>query len=112
LAWTGTLFWTTEHLVALNPGDRVSLGAYEVQFEGVTPVNGPNYKADRGAFAVSLAGERLYTLYPEGRRFTSPPQATTFAAIHPTWRGDLYVALGEPTPKGWTARLYSNPWPR
>jgi len=109
IGMTGTLLWTTEHLAALNPGDRVSLGAYEVQFEGVTPIIGPNYKADRGAFAILLAGQKLYTLYPESRRFTQPPQATTFAAIHPTWRGDLYVALGEPTPKGWTARLYLKP---
>ncbi len=106
---TGTLFWTTEHLAALNPGDKVELGAYELTFDGVTQVDGPNYRADRGAFRVTLAGQTLYTLYPESRRFTAPPQATTFAAIHPTWRGDLYIALGELSPKGWTARLYLKP---
>jgi cytochrome c-type biogenesis protein CcmF len=106
---TGTVFWTEEHLAALKPGDQVNLGAYEIIFDGAVPVTGPNYTADRGNFRVRLGAQDLFVLHPESRRFTQPPQATTFAAIRPTWRGDLYVALGEPSPQGWTARLYLKP---
>jgi cytochrome c-type biogenesis protein CcmF len=34
-------------------------------------------------------------LEPSKRRYDMPPQPTTEAGIHASWRGDLYVVLGD-----------------
>ena len=109
IGMTGTIYWTDEHLAALKPGDQLDLGAYHVTFEGVQPIPGPNYQAMRATFRIEKGSDTVAILYPESRKFTSPPQITTFAAIKPTWRGDIYIALGEETAQGWTARLYLKP---
>jgi cytochrome c-type biogenesis protein CcmF len=49
-------------------------------------------------------------LRPSKRSYTAPRQATSEAAIHVSWRGDLYAVLGdELTGGGFVVRLYFNP---
>ncbi|PWR22071.1 heme lyase CcmF/NrfE family subunit [Zavarzinia compransoris] len=98
--------FATEHQGIMKPGDKVEIGGYSLTFKGVTEVPGPNYTARRGMFEVAGVG----VMTPETRRFQSPPQETTEAAIHPTVAGDLYVVVGEPTGPGYAVRLYWKPF--
>jgi cytochrome c-type biogenesis protein CcmF len=109
LGITGTMFWSQEKLAALKPGETVDLPPYRLTFEGTAPVVGPNYDAQRGRFLVARDGVQLFEMAPEARLFHNPPQPTNDAAIRPTLDGDLYVALGEPSGTGWTARFYLKP---
>ena len=101
--------FTEEHLIVVRPGDVTRVGPFDVKFEGVSDVQGPNYSALRGRFAVSRGGEALYVLEPESRTYPVPPMTTTEASIRPTLGGDLYVVVGEPQDGGNAARLYFKP---
>jgi cytochrome c-type biogenesis protein CcmF len=49
-------------------------------------------------------------LEPSKRLYDAPPQPTTEAGIHVSWRGDLYVVLGdEQKSGGYAVRAYFNP---
>ena len=107
----GTSAWRSEVIDTLRPGDTVPLAGYEVVFEGVEPVAGPNYTADRGRFTVRRGDRVVATLFPEKRFYPVAQMGTTEAAIHTTLASDVYVALGNgPAADGtWTVRLYHHP---
>jgi cytochrome c-type biogenesis protein CcmF len=49
-------------------------------------------------------------LEPSKRLYDAPPQPTTEAGIHASWRGDLYVVLGDAQQNGgYAVRIYFNP---
>ena len=49
-------------------------------------------------------------LEPSKREFTVERSGTTEAGIHASWRGDLYVVLGDQLKDGaYSVRLYFNP---
>ena len=55
----------------------------------------------------------MTTLLPSKRIYDQPPQPTTEAGIHASWRGDLYTVLGDPQPDGgFSVRLYFHPFVR
>jgi len=99
--------WKTESLQVMRPGESVMVGPERLTFQGATMVQGPNYVAQRGSFAV--AGNTT-PLEPETRRFSSPQMDTTEAAIHSTPLADIYAVIGEADGKGgFAARLYWKP---
>jgi cytochrome c-type biogenesis protein CcmF len=113
IGMTGAL-WSSEILKAVRPGEAVSISGYDLRFEGARRVQGPNYVADQGVFAVSRGGVALGRMTPSKRLYDAPPQATTETAIRTTGFADLYIALGDPAPDGsWGVRVYHNvlvPW--
>ena len=108
---TGSTTWEVEKLQVMRPGESVEVAGYSVRFEGVRELQGPNYSAVRGAFAVSRDGEPVALLTPESRSYPNPPMQTTEAAIRPTAGGDLYAVVGDPDGTGgWATRLYHKPF--
>jgi cytochrome c-type biogenesis protein CcmF len=97
--------------VRMMPGDAVSLAGYSVRFDGVSRVEGPNYLAARGAFAVTRDGVGLLTLYPEKRLYNASGLTMTEAGIDYGFTRDLYVSMGSPLGEGaWSVRLYHKPF--
>ena len=102
--------WQVERLEVLKPGDEVEIAGYEFRFEGVRPVQGPNYAAIEGRFRVSTDGREVALLTPESRSYPNPPMETTEAAIRPRLGGDLYAVIGDPAGgDAWSTRLYYKP---
>ena len=91
--------------------DTGDVAGYDVTFRGVEPAAGPNYREDVGRFDVTRGGTTVITR--SSRRSastTAPPQPTTEAGIHASWRGDLYLVLGDAqTGGGYAVRAYFNP---
>ncbi len=107
---TGSAAWKTEDIRISHPGDRIEVAGYSYLFEGVKPVQGPNYRAEEGVFTVTKDGEFVATLTPERRVYTVQNMPTTEAAIHTTGLEDLYVVVGDPDGNGgWTTRIYHEP---
>jgi cytochrome c-type biogenesis protein CcmF len=105
-----TTAWQSERVVTMEPGQRVEIAGYELTFRGVVPQQGPNYREQVGLFAVARSASHVSELAPAKRLYDAPRQATTEAAIHVSWRGDLYVVLGDQAKDGgWVVRLYFNP---
>jgi cytochrome c-type biogenesis protein CcmF len=102
--------WRAEDIRVMRPGDTAAIGGYSVLFNGVETIDGPNYAAERGTFAVSRDGRDLARMHPEKRFYPVQRQATTEAAIRTTGFGDLYLVLGDDQGNGARAvRIYHNP---
>ena len=109
---TGTSLWTVERIQAMKPGDAVALSGYEVKLEGVSPVAGPNYDADRATFTVTRDGKAVAVLTPERRTFRPQGQPTTNIGIRTDFVSDIYAVIGEPDPGqagAYVTRLYYHP---
>ncbi|HUW74288.1 MAG TPA: heme lyase CcmF/NrfE family subunit, partial [Methyloceanibacter sp.] len=105
-----TTAWRSERIEALVPGDTVDIAGYQLVFKGVAPRRGPNYQERVGMFDVTRGGSPVTTLAPSKRAFVVEKSATTEAGIHNSWRGDLYVVLGDELKDGaYSVRVYFNP---
>jgi cytochrome c-type biogenesis protein CcmF len=110
LGIAGTTIWRTEALDVLAVGQSLPVAGYELRFEGVTPVQGPNYEAMRANIVVFNGGHIVAVIHPEKRNYPAEGQAVSDTAIRTTGLSDLYVALGDERGDGrWTVRAYVNP---
>jgi cytochrome c-type biogenesis protein CcmF len=105
-----TTAWRSEAILAMKPGDTAKIAGYTLTFKGIDDRLGPNYRERAGLFDVARNGEYVVTLDPSKREFPVERSATTEAAIHESWRGDLYAVLGDQLKDGaYSVRLYFNP---
>jgi cytochrome c-type biogenesis protein CcmF len=105
-----TSAYRQEKILVMKPGEAVSVAGYQLDFRGVAPATGPNYREEVGLFDVTRGGAPIVKLEPSKRLYDAPPQPTTEAGIHASWRGDLYVVLGDPQKGGgYAVRVYFNP---
>jgi cytochrome c-type biogenesis protein CcmF len=110
---TLTSIYSVERDVKLAPGEAVELAGYSFRFEGVTNVDGPNYKAARGTVRVTRGDGPVAVLHPEKRVYLVQTNPMTESAIDDGLLRDLYVSLGEDLGNGaWSVRAYYKPYIR
>ena len=103
--------YETEQDVRMGIGNTVQAGGYELKFNGVADVAGPNYVAARAEMIVSRNGTEVLRMYPEKRNYTATGQVMTETAIDSGITRDIYVSLGEPIGNGmWSVRVYYKPF--
>ncbi len=113
LGLVATTAWRSERIEALAPGSSIEIAGYALAFEGVQERQGPNYSELVGMFEVTRGGQPVTTLIPSKRSYAVEKSATTEAGIHNSWRGDLYIVLGDPLKDGaYSVRVYFNPMVR
>ena len=107
---TAMSLWQEEEILVMQSGQTAKVGGYKVTFNGVQDKRGPNYVAMRGLFEAKRGKSRPFKLIAEKRRYVVGGQETTEAAIHNSWRGDLYIVIGNADEDaGQTVRLYFMP---
>ena len=110
IALTTVQSFTTERDVALAPGASASAGGYEFRFDGVRPVEGPNYDGVGGTIVVTRAGAPVTVLTPEKRQYWVQHQVITQTSIKMHRGNNLLVALGEDLGAGrWSVRIQIRP---
>jgi cytochrome c-type biogenesis protein CcmF len=110
IALTTVQSFTTERDVALAPGASASAGGYEFRFEGVRPLEGPNYDGVGGTIVVTRQGAPVTVLTPEKRQYWVQRQAITQTSIKMHHGNNLLVALGEDLGGGrWSVRIQIRP---
>jgi len=110
LSLTTVESFTVEHDVSLARGASTTVGPYEFRFDGVKPLEGPNYDGVGGTIVVTRHGAPLTTLYPEKRQYYVQHSTTTEAAIEMHYGSNLLVALGEDLGAGkWSIRIQMRP---
>ncbi|MGB7242930.1 MAG: heme lyase CcmF/NrfE family subunit, partial [Sulfitobacter sp.] len=87
----GSSVWKTEEVVFVKPGSEISISGFDVTFDGVERVRGPNYFADRGSLTVRRDDKFITQLYPERRTYPVAQSSTTESDIRTTFAGDLYT---------------------
>lgn len=88
------LFLETKTIVA-GPKDRIEIGGYTLQFNGITSVEGPNWTARQANLDVARGSAALGTLTPQRRHYPRGEMTTTESAILSSLSGDLYLVIGE-----------------
>jgi cytochrome c-type biogenesis protein CcmF len=108
---TATSAYQVERILVMKPNDKVDVAGYELTFKGAVPTKGPNYREDIATIEVTREGSPVTVLYPSKRVYDMPPQPTTEAGIHASWRGDLYAVIGDEQMAGgaYAVRAYFNP---
>ena len=110
LGIAGTTVWRSEALVLVGPGENLTVGPYTLRFNGVTQVDGPNYKGARARIDLMDGARVKATMHPEQRIYTAEGQDMSVTAIRTTGLRDLYLALGDDRGQGrWTMRAYVSP---
>ncbi len=106
----GESSYNAEQILAMKPGQTVSVRDYDVTFDGVVSRQGPNYRELVAKFVVRQDGEIVGTLDPSKRSFTARGMATSEAALLTRGFSQLYISLGDPGTDGAIAvRLYHKP---
>jgi cytochrome c-type biogenesis protein CcmF len=110
IALTTVQSFTIERDVAMSPGTSVAVGGYQFRFDGVRPVEGPNYSAVAATLAVTHRGMPVTVLHPQKRQYWVQHQVTSETAIR-MFRGDnILLALGEDLGAGrWSVRVQIRP---
>jgi cytochrome c-type biogenesis protein CcmF len=105
--------FSVEKDIRMEPYKPIELAGHHFAFEGTTPYNGPNYKADQGNIKVFKDNDLIAELQPQKRSYSVQKMPMTEAAIDWGFTRDIYVALGEPLANGaWSIRIYYKPFIR
>ena len=96
--------------MALAQGGVAQLGAYQFQFEGVQPIEGPNYSGVGATVIVTRNGAPVAVMHPEKREYWVQHTVTTASAIRMYYTSNVLVALGQDLGDGrWSLRLQVRP---
>ena len=111
LGITGSSVWQEEKITRMKINDETKIEKYNIVFEKIDEIEGPNYIALQGNFLVyDKAKKFITTLKPENRYYSITDNFTTEASIHTNLFRDLYIVLGEgDLGDGWIVRIYYNP---
>ena len=105
--------YETETNVKMSQGESVFVSGFDIKFNGVKDVKGPNYSAVQGQIEVYKNGQFVSLLQPERRTYLVQTMGMTEAAIDPGLFRDVYVALGDPLPNNaWAVRVHYKPFVR
>ncbi len=109
----GASAWKTDTVSFAEAGTTVPIAGFEVTFEGIEQVRGPNYIAQVATLNVTRDGAFVTQLFPERRVYPVAQATTTESDIRQTLAGDLYVSIAEPAAENaeglWTLRLIYEP---
>ena len=101
--------WETEDIRVMQADEAIKLGKYELTFNGVERIQGPNYLSDTGNFLLKDGKDKI-TLQPEKRFYPVQSMPTTEAAIDSSLLRDVYIVLGDQQANGgWVVRSYVKP---
>ena len=109
LGITAMAGWQSNAVVAMVPGQSVTLAGKSITLTGLREIQGPNYEAGQARFVVdTLGGQRV--LISERRFYPASQTPTTEAAINVGLLGNVYISIGERTDDGGVVvRLWNHP---
>jgi cytochrome c-type biogenesis protein CcmF len=103
--------FTREKLIAMNVGQTVAVGPWQVKLARIAPVAGPNWTALEAGIEASYEGAAPLKMTPQDRAFWAPTQQVNHSALATRWNGQLYVVLGQQAEDGrWQLRLWWKPF--
>ncbi|PWE33074.1 heme lyase NrfEFG subunit NrfE [Maritimibacter sp. 55A14] len=103
--------WQVEDIRVAQVGDRFDVAGFEIAFDSVEEVEGPNYLSTTGHFTVRRDGSDIARLAPEKRVYPVAAMPTTEAAIHQSLARDIYLVIGDAQAGGgYAVRSYIKPF--
>lgn len=103
--------YATEQIETLSPSDKLTVGGYEVTFEGIEQTIGPNFEADVARLTYTRNGKVAGVLETERRWYETRRMPTTEAAIGTHGFSQIYASVGEVNADGSALiRMYWKPF--
>ena len=111
LGITSSSIWQKEIVTKMKINDETKIEKYNIIFDKVNEIKGPNYLAIQGNFLIYDRNKKIVTkLKPENRYYPITNIFTTEASIHTNLVRDLYIVIGKGNKnEGWIVRIYHNP---
>ena len=111
LGITGSSIWQIEKIAKMKINNEIKINNYNILFDQINEVKGPNYVAIEGNFLVYNNNKNLIaTLKPQNRFYPITGNFTSEVSIDTNFLRDLYIVLGKGNKDiGWTVRAYYNP---
>ncbi len=111
LGITSSSIWQKEIITKMKINDETKIEKYNIVFDKINEINGPNYLAIQGNFLIYDQNKKVVTkLKPENRYYPITNIFTTEASIHTNLVRDLYIVIGKGNKnEGWVVRIYYNP---
>jgi cytochrome c-type biogenesis protein CcmF len=111
LGMVGTLSFGAEKILTMHAGETVDIAGHAVRFDGLYPVQGPNYTESRGRFELlDVNGTSTAGISSAKRLFPVRQTTTTEAGIRTIGFSQLYISLGDETNDGGVvARIWWKP---
>jgi cytochrome c-type biogenesis protein CcmF len=110
VALTSVESFTFERDVALASGQSTSAAGYEFRFDGVAPIEGPNYDGIGATITVTRGGAPVAVFKPQKRQYWVQHQLTTVTSIRMSRGNNILVALGDDLGAGrWSVRIQIRP---
>lgn len=108
LAATG---WGVEKILAMRPGDHVTVGPYELTLDKVEPRPGPNYDETVAHMTIRSGGNAISTIEPSRKFYRARQMTTTDAGLRTFSLGQIYAVVTEQNSNGEIdVRLYWKPY--
>ena len=103
--------YATEQIESLAPSDTIMTGGYEVTFEGVQKIRGPNFESDVARLSYTKDGEPAGVIESERRWYETRRMPTTEAGIGTHGFSQIYASLAEVKEDGSVViRMYWKPY--
>lgn len=107
--------WEVEDIRIARIGETFELQGvlttYQIRFDNVENLQGPNYRTTKGDFTVLVDNKPVARLRPEKRFYPVSNAPTTEAGIDIGVTRDIYVVIGDPQENGgWAVRSYVKPF--
>lgn len=107
LAATG---WGAEKITALNPGEKIEIGPYELTFESIVPRNVANYSELVGRTEIRSKGTVVATIEPSTRFYPARRTSRSEAGIATLGLGQVYMSIADVAQNGSVnARIFWKP---
>ncbi|MBI2866002.1 MAG: heme lyase CcmF/NrfE family subunit, partial [Chloroflexi bacterium] len=97
---TGSMFYPLETTATLKPGETVSIGRYELKFEGASEYQTQSKQVLASTLSLYNGGDYIGTVTPERYIHRNHDNPVTEVAIRSTLKEDLYVIYGGKNPDG------------
>jgi cytochrome c-type biogenesis protein CcmF len=101
LGIVGVVSFETENILAMRPGQTIDLSGQSLRFDGLHPVQGPNFTEDQGRFELlDQNGKVIAEIISSKRFYPARQMPTTEAGIKTMGLSQLYISLGDETADG------------
>ncbi len=87
--------YETETIAVLKPGETAQIESYEVRFDSLVNVNGPNFREQAAKLVILRGDSEVTEVLPSRRFYPARQMPTSEAAIETFWFSQLYISLGE-----------------
>ena len=105
--------YSVEKHVRMSPGESIEFSSYQVTFNSIKKITGPNYSGVEATFNVTQDEKIIAVLFPQKRNYNAGSQTMTEAGISAGITKDIYIALGEKIDtEDWGVRLNIKPFVR